>query len=986
MGMGKIAIRRWVALAMGLAGISVGNPLPVLLDGALLNHNGLYYAMHGGTNGTMLVSDNLVDWKWPVSVLPETVAGPYELAYRNGYFYLYADGKGFATATAPQGPYAEMRRAGLSGEQMRLFQDAGGNLFSVNRREGSKAEGEICLQRYAAPWKTVEKPSVLLDGRRGMWDSLDSADLGGPEILRHRGNYYLLYAANNPSPRTGLREVGLAMNDNPLRFDNVDKMADPVLVRNAERLARTYEVLLPSGEYAPWKARYTTEAPSGNWQLPGYKFSGWRTGEGGFGYPDEVAGARLHACRTAWQSDRIWVRRDFDLPKGLPKRPLLNIRHEGAVRVTINGTVVHESDTPSVAYSYFDISEAAKGVFKTADNVIAVEAAALKTAEYRFIDFGLFDAGDHPLEPTVYGLDRVRIVEGPNGFEKWALYRAWWNGVPGSGLDRVFFYGDELVIDGPTTAQTSGFHPPPARPSFSDTFPEDDRLGWAERWAFAGGGWMGYGGALQQRETRGVAKAYLKQAPAMNYLFETFVRFPPSGKGSVGVVAWSDGEHDLIVSINPAASTWQYHIEPGKKMPKRYKLPKAFELLEKPPGVGAAEPPLHRLRVTRNGSHFGVELDGINLLPERPIITQITTPGVPGFFCADSAAEFDGVTYTAGWDEHGEFITGWGRAADGTMPAGEWRHFKDRGLEQELQSGPGRAFKGDLLDRYEFCVNVELDRLQEGSDRLYGVFPVFADRDNYLKAMIDTKARLLVVTGKLRGQEIKPRSTSLKCQVPHRHLYDKSTSYRDVTSWVYELCSESIVSRLDLRWLEGDYEHLQQEFYIPSDDMVIRYARLDRGEQPNLWEDGRFYDADEPKPRAQSSGILNPIAIRPETGNYVGVGLYIPSAIVIDSRTGRYKRNYIPGEELGRNEEIGDDTTETDTTSRPQEALVTLEVESSYFFRCVKLEDRVVIHLNGRPAMEIEGDWPASQVGLVTEGQPCYFNGISLHHLPRSGE
>ena len=61
---------------------------------------------------------------------------------------------------------------------------------------------------------------------------------------------------------------------------------------------------------------------------------------------------------------------------------------------------------------------------------------------------------------------------------------------------------------------------------------------------------------------------------------------------------------------------------------------------------------------------------------------------------------------------------------------------------------------------------------------------------------------------------------------------------------------------------------------------------------------------------------------------------------------------------------------------------MTFDVESSYFFRCVKLSDRVIIELNGRPMVEIEGDWPPSQVGLVTEGQPCFFNGITLMHLP----
>ncbi|MDF7826088.1 hypothetical protein P4B35_18805 [Pontiellaceae bacterium B12227] len=958
------------------------NPISVPLEGAMVSYNGTYYAMGARTNGQLFVSDNLIDWTSPVSALSSKNPGPYDLIYRNGLFYLFADKQGFAVSEHPLQPFSSVRKAGLSGEQMRLYQDASGVLFSVNRRAGSKKEGEIWLQRYAAPWKTYGKPKQLLDGRRGMWDSLDSADLGEPEVYGYRGNYYLLYAANNPSPRTGLREIGIAVNENPLRFENPDKMGDPVLVRNADRLARTYDVILPSGEYAPWRGRFRTTQPEGEWTKPEYEYSKWRSGDAGFGSPAEIDGAQLHACRTKWDEDQIWVRREFDLDRGIPETPVLNIRHEGAVQVFINGRKVYESAEPSIAYSNFDISEETKGLFRNTDNVLAVQARVPQGAEYRFLDFGLMDAGDEPVEPTVYGMNGPRIIAGPNGFEKWMTYNAWWNGLYGTGLDRVFFYDKELVVDGPTTEKTPGFHPPPAKPSFSDSFPEHENIEWAERWEFVGGQWMSVDGALRQSAVKGSAKGYLKTDPKVNYLFETGIRFPSSGKGDVGIVAWSDGEFDLIISINPSKKSWSYQVEPGSLSPKKFKLPPAFKVLEKPPGTGAAGNQMHRLRVTKNGGYFGVELNGINLLPGKPIITKMTAPGVPGFYCKNSAAEFDGATYTVGWDEYDQFVTGWGSAADGTPPGGDWRQDKDLGLEQRSHSETGRAFKGDLLEQYEFCVNAQLEELEEGKDRLYGIFPVFADQDNYLKAMIDTRAQMLVVTGKLKGRSLKPIQRSLNTEVVHRHLYDKSTSYRDVTSWVYGLRSESVISGLDIRWLEGDYEHLRQDFDIPVDDMVVKYANLKRGEEPNLWEDGRFYDADEPKPGQQLAAVHNRINIRPVEGNYVGFGFFIGGSVVVDSRTGAYLRPYDPNEELGRNEEVSDDTTESDTMSRPQETVISLDVESSYFFRCVKLEDEVIIELNGRPMVTIEEHWPAAQVGLVTEGQPAFYNGMTLFHIP----
>ncbi len=948
----------------------------------MVRYNGMYYGMAAQTNGVMLSSENLIDWQSPDPVFGPEVAGPYEFLYRNGLFYLYVQGKGYAVAANPKGPYSTLKRSGPSGVDLRVFQAPGGELFSVNRRVGSKREGEVWMQRYGAPWKNGDRPKRLLDGRRGMWDSLDSADLGEPEIFGYRGNYYLLYAANHPGPRTGLREIGVAMNENPIRLENPDKLAEPVLGRNAERLARTYTTLLPSGEYTEWEGRYTLNSPAEGWARPEFTTAGWRTGEGGFGFPFEDGEAQIHACRTKWTSGEIWVRRKFDLTSGIPKTPLLNLRHEGAVQVFLNGKKVYESSEPSLAYSNFDLTKVAEGLFRPQDNVLAVQALARPQAGFRFLDFGLFDAGELPVESTVYGLDAPRILEGPNGFEKWVTYRAYWNGIFGTGLDRVFFYDDEMVIDGPTTTHTPGYHPPPARPTFADTFPEDEAVEWTNRWLFEGGGWVPVDGMLRQSETKGEAKAYLRKDPAVNYLFETQIRFPKAGKGGAGVVAYSDGKHDLMISIQPEARTWSYWIEPGSLAPKRVKLPKGFRFLENPPGQSFGAAPLHTLRVVKNGGYFEVKLDHLRLTAGKPIITKLTGAGVPGLYCQNSLAEFDGISYTVGWEEYGEYITGWGSAGDGTPPGGEWRQHREHGLEQKRHSEPGRAFKGDLLNQYEFTVNAQTEELEEGKERLYGVFPVFIDPNNYLKAMIDTRARQLVVSGKRNGVEMAPVTKSLNRKIPLRHLYDKSTSYRDIVAWVYSLRSQSVITGFELRWLEGDYEHLRQEFFAPVDDMLIRYAKLDRDREPILWEDGRFNDADEPKPRPQERGGLNPVSIRPVEGNHVGFGFYIVSSIVIDRKTKEYKRTYVPGETLGSNEMIGDDTTESDTISRPQETLVSVEVESSYFFRCVKLEDKVIIELNGQPMLTIDGVWPASQVGLLTEGQPCFFNGITLFELP----
>ena len=940
-----------LALFIAVATQAVDNPLSVALDGSVVRFNGAYYGLGLETNGTLWASDNLVDWRLAGSVLDGVADKPCELFSRNGLVHLYVQGQGYAAAVHPSGPFSELVKSVPKGEDLRLFQDETGVLFVVSRL-GSKREGGIWIQPLAAPWKPAARPKQLLDGRQGKWDSLDNANLGQPEMLNYRGNYYLLYAANHPGPRTGLREIGVAMNENPLRFDNPDKLADPLMLRNTERLARSYKELLPSGEYNGWKARYRLNQPAPDWMNADFKERGWRTGTGGFGNPLMEGKVQIQTLRTEWESGSIWIRRTFDLPAGNPKTPILHIRHEGAVVVSLNGKSIFVSSNSVPAYINVDISDAARGAFLPEGNVLAVRAAAQTNAVFRAIDFGLFDAGDAPVEPTIYGLDAPRIIEGPNGFERWLAYRAYWNSVPGTGLDRIFFFGDEMVVDGPTTASTPGYHPPPAQPTFSDLFDEPA----TSAWAFAEGDWQVEEGALRQTAAEGRGKAYLQQKPAAHYLFETHIQFPADRKGEVGIVAYSDGKRDLVISLNPVEHTWNYRIEPGSLEPDRFKLPKQFSWKETPPGVDETANPLHRLRVTKNAGNFELTLDGFKLTP-RPIETQLFGPAVPGLYCRNAAAEFDGVTYTAGWDEHGEHIIGWGAAANGTLPGGEWKLHEEHGLEQKRHSSVGRVFKGDLLDQYEFTVNARTEQLEQGKVRLYGIFPVFAGSDNYLKAMIDTRNRQLVVSGKCEGKAVGPFVKSLARRIPHRHLYDEKTAHRDMGAWIYALRSESIVDEMEIRWLVGKYDHLKQEFFVPQDDIAFRYARLPQGREPMLWNDGRFRAADEPKPQIQRAGILNEHTIRSISGSHIGFGVYSgsPDNANLESSS---------------------------MMSRPQETLVRVTVESSYFFRCVKLRDRVIIELNGQPMLEVNGEWPPSQVGLITEGQPCFFDGIMLMDLP----
>ncbi len=964
--------------------IAVNNPIQAPVSGSMIRHNGHYYAMSQAGDGHMLQSDNLIDWTNTVQVIPSGITGPFDLTVRNGLVHLFAADAGYAYSEAPDIPFSKFHKRGHERLDTRLFQDKSGELLCVMRemedRNISKVKesGDISIQRFTAPWKPYGTPRTLLKARRGMWDTLDGTGFGMPDLFDYRGNYYLLYSGNLSDPRIGLRGIGVAVNEKPLEIENEYIQPDVVLRGNSDRLVRAYRTVLPVAAYMGWEGVYTFEAPDKGWTLPGFKPAGWRTGKGGFGAPDKVGPIQLSEVRSRWNKPHIWVRRSFGGISGVMETPVLQIRHGGAVRVYLNGIKVYEAIHPSPSYRNIALPDKVLERIRPQENVLAVHAVANPVDGYQLLDFGLYDAGDHPVEPVVSGAGAPRIVTGPNGFEKWMAYDAYWNSQPGTGLDRVFFHDYEMIVDGPTTANTPGYHPGPSLPTFSDSFER------STGWRFASGKWNVTAGVLVQEEGKKTAKAYLEQKPAKNYLFAADIRMSPSEKGRVGLVAWSNGKNDLVVWLNPAEHTWGYHVGPGRVGAKSFSLPEKFRFVERPEDKKDSSLPWHRLRITKNGGHFNVMLDKISLTAKKPIMTKFSGAGVPGLFCQYGHAAFDGVTYTVGWDEYGKYITGWGSAIDGTPASGKWNQDKKTGLEQKKKSESGMAFKGDLLDQYEFAVTARTEKLEDDDDCHYGVFPIFIDQNNYLKAMLDLGKRKLVVSGRRKGTAVGPYIASLA------RTFSVQDMYGDTSEWVYRLPSHSIISGLQVRWQEGRYDHLQEQYYIPADEIVVGCgnvrAKRDFSieklevESPNVASILKSFE--------QKEGILNRIDIREEEGNYMVMDAYSGGSItnsVFDLVTGELLDWLLPDfifdpEKHGvAMEEIG---SSSDISSRPQETLVNVELESSYFFRCVKLKDRVMIELNGKPMLTVEGDWPASQVGLVTEGQPCFYNGITLMHLP----
>ena len=55
-----------------------------------------------------------------------------------------------------------------------------------------------------------------------------------------------------------------------------------------------------------------------------------------------------------------------------------------------------------------------------------------------------------------------------------------------------------------------------------------------------------------------------------------------------------------------------------------------------------------------------------------------------------------------------------------------------------------------------------------------------------------------------------------------------------------------------------------------------------------------------------------------------------------------------------------------------------IESKPNYNLRAVKLAEKVILFIDGKEVINIDGDWPLSQVGLVTKNMQCSYNGITL--------
>jgi len=131
-----------------------------------------------------------------------------------------------------------------------------------------------------------------------------------------------------------------------------------------------------------WK--YTLDAPPENWFLNGFDDSDWKTGKSGFGN----GGLRGNPpIGTAWTTNDIWLRREFELPVKPEGELFLYVYYDESPEIWINGVLAAKTSGFSAGYVALVITPEAAATLQPGKNRFAVKASQTWGGQY--IDVGL---------------------------------------------------------------------------------------------------------------------------------------------------------------------------------------------------------------------------------------------------------------------------------------------------------------------------------------------------------------------------------------------------------------------------------------------------------------------------------------------------------------------------------------------------------------------------------------------------------------------
>ena len=146
------------------------------------------------------------------------------------------------------------------------------------------------------------------------------------------------------------------------------------------------KLIVPTAAEQKTAWRYTTDKPADAWTQSAFDDAQWRTGPGGFGQgTDGIVG-------TPWTTADIWLRREFTVPPGGLKAPVLRLQQDDAAEAYINGVPVARAPSFNTDYQDHQLGPDVLKTLHAGKNVLAVHCHQVSGPQY--VDAGIADAPD----------------------------------------------------------------------------------------------------------------------------------------------------------------------------------------------------------------------------------------------------------------------------------------------------------------------------------------------------------------------------------------------------------------------------------------------------------------------------------------------------------------------------------------------------------------------------------------------------------------
>lgn len=145
------------------------------------------------------------------------------------------------------------------------------------------------------------------------------------------------------------------------------------------------KTLLPMANEEGWVGKFVNTSPSKGWEKNDFNDAKWSSGKAAFGTPG------MEAVGTNWDTDEIWVRREFTIPEMSSGSNLYLIySHDDDFELYLNGTEIVRTGNSAKSNVLLKINSA---LLKAGGkNILA--AHCLDRGGLNYVDFGLYTEGD----------------------------------------------------------------------------------------------------------------------------------------------------------------------------------------------------------------------------------------------------------------------------------------------------------------------------------------------------------------------------------------------------------------------------------------------------------------------------------------------------------------------------------------------------------------------------------------------------------------